>query len=403
MRNFSFVILAIALVTITACQKEDSVIPVADNSKSVLITDQAVLGSMISYVNQPITLTGGTKSTETGINLVAQAVSPEANGVKLSATSVLLRDTRAYVTYHERGEGFGGAVYVFNISNPSLPVPSYLITFEEYDINACDINVQGTKLYLAGGSNKKGAALLIVDLNSSGIPVSSDFQVLEFSNAASANGVIQGGNYLYISAGHTGGGLFAYNKNTLKFEAEDLYDGATFSTANGRTPGKRHLGLEGGDNAKLHVYKIHGVDQSDEWIFNVGSVSHQNVEPEYEYFGKGVIFIKNNGNVCYMAMGKYGMKAVDIYTGALVYESPAGMITYGNTNGVSADNNYIYLANGAQGLYVYEPGIGTAMNFVGKWDGYATGPASANFVQSNNTNIFVAFGKEGGLSILSKP
>ena len=136
MRNFSFVILAIALVTITACQKEDSVIPVADNSKSVLITDQAVLGSMISYVNQPITLTGGTKSTETGINLVAQALSPEANGVKLSATSVLLRDTRAYVTYHERGEGFGGAVYVFNISNPSVPVPSYLITFEEYDINA---------------------------------------------------------------------------------------------------------------------------------------------------------------------------------------------------------------------------------------------------------------------------
>ena len=70
MRNFSFIILAIALVTITACQKEDSVIPVADNSKSVLITDPAFLGSIISDVNQPITLTGGTKSTEAGIKVL---------------------------------------------------------------------------------------------------------------------------------------------------------------------------------------------------------------------------------------------------------------------------------------------------------------------------------------------
>lgn len=401
MRKQILPLLAILLIAATSCQKEESVAPATDTSKATLITDQAVLNQMITYHNTPIDLKGGTKSTASTLDYVASVMSPSVNGVTVSATSVLMVGNEAYVTFHERGEGFGGAIYGVNTTNVASPTIDWALSLPMHDINACDISADGTKLYLAGGSNAKGAVLLIFNLNASGIPV-LPYQELEFSDAASANGVIQGGNWIYVSAGHTNGGLFGFKKNDLTLIATDPYDGASYSTANGRAIGKKHLAFEGGDVAKLHVYEIGSVDQTDEWIFNVGSVSHQNVEPEYEYFGKGVIFIKTNDVVCYMAMGQYGMKAVNIFTGVTVYESPADMITYGNTNGVSADNDYIYLANGAQGLYLYEPGIGTALDFVGSWDGPSSTPASANFVQSNNTHIFVAFGKEGGLAILSK-
>lgn len=401
MRRLFFPLLASILVLV-ACQKEETATPSSEPSNTTLITDRATLDQMMTYTQAPIELKGAEKSA-LQINEIASVSSPVVNGVKLSATSIFIRNNVAYVTYHERGEGFGGAFRAFDITNANAPLPIYELALNDYDLNASDISTDGTRLYLAGGSNKKGAVLVIFNLNTAGIPSTTSQQVLEFSNAASANGVIQGGQWIYVSAGHTNGGLFAFRKSNLQFIGEDLYDGASFSTSNGRATGQWHMALEGGDNAQLHVYKIGSVDQADEWVLPVGSVLHQNVEPEYEYFGKGTIFCKPNGNVVYMAMGMYGMKAVSFFTGDLVYESPSNMITYGNTNGVSADNDYIYLANGAQGLYIYEPGIGTQLDLVGYWDDDTAQPASANFVQSNGSNIFVAYGKEGGLKILSKP
>ncbi len=95
-----------------------------------------------------------------------------------------------------------------------------------------------------------------------------------------------------------------------------------------------------------------------------------------------------------------GMKAVNIFTGNLIYESPSGMITDGNTNAVSADSKYIYMANGAQGLYIAKaPLSGTVVDIIGIWDDPAY-PGSANHVFSDDNHIFLAKGKEGGLKII---
>lgn len=392
------------VVLFAACSKDETS-TVTDDNKVTIVTDRATLNKMITYVNQPITLTGSSKSTAS-IDLVAIVPSFVINGVKLSATSTIIRNNFVYVTYHERGNGFGGAVIAFDVTNAASPQIQYLIPLPDYDVNACDISADGTKLYLAGGSNKKGAVLLIYDLNpGTGIPTSINATLLKIgADAPSANGVVQGGDWIYVSAGHSNGGLFAFNKADLSPAGEDLYDGASYSAANGRLAGDRHVALEGGDAAQLHVYTIGSNNPAGEDIWPIGSISHQGVEPENEYHGKGTVYLKDNSDTCYIAMGKYGMKAIDITNGNLAY-TVTGMITYGNTNAVSADDDYVYIANGAQGLGVYEPVPGnTELSLVGYWDGHngVTMPASCNFVVSNNVNMFVAFGKEGGLTILSK-
>lgn len=400
MKRSIFALLVVGAI-FAGCSKDESTSPVVSSDEKVL-TDQTELNKAMVYQHVPITFEGGLKMGS-GFTLEATALSPTLNGVKLSATYVLFRNNKAYVTYHERGEGHKGYVRVYDVSTPSTPVITTALPFNDIDINAADINQAGTKLYLAGSSFKKGAVLLVIDLNASGDLTASYLTVPVGAPAASANGVVQAADWIYVSVGSTNGGLYALNANSYSVVGNDLYDGASFSAANGRVINKRHAALEGNVvNSILHVYKVGSADQADEFKYSVGPIEHQNVEAVYTKAGKSTIFMRENATTCFIARGKYGMKAIDILTGNLVYESPANMITYGNTNAVSQDDDYIYMANGAQGVTFATPGPGTNITITGIWNDDLLTPASANFVASNSTHVFVANGKEGGLKILLK-
>lgn len=397
------VYLLILVAILASCSKEES--PQFDNEDGIVLNNNSQeLNQRLNIINEPLNLKG-LKASPT-FTLVAEAASPIVNGVKLSASYVHRRYNKVYVTYHERGNGYGGAIVVFDISDPYNPSIVSQMTFEKIDINACDINANGSVLYLAGAHKAKGAVVLKIAINGSGIITSTPSQVklLKVGNAASANGIIQASNWIYVSAGNTNGGLFVYNRTTLAYVDSDLYNGAKFSTANGRVNGKNHISLEvdGSNNAYLHVYVVGTNDPTTEKIWPLGQVIHQNVEPEFVNFGKATVFIRPNATTCFVSLGMYGMKAIDITNGNLVYQSPAGMITYGNTNAVSADSKYIYMANGAQGLYIAKAPIsGTEVDIVGIWDD-PNYPGSCNHVYSDSNYIFVAKGVEGGLKIIKE-
>lgn len=112
--------------------------------------------------------------------------------------------------------------------------------------------------------------------------------------------------------------------------------------------------------------------------------------------------MKAGDNVCYVSKGMYGMEAYNVVSGQMVFKSPLNMLTLGNTNAVSADNNYVYMANGADGVAFAEyPPSGNILNIVGVWDDPAY-PGSANYVTSDGTYLFVAKGQEGGLKIIKR-
>lgn len=401
MKKLIFIFITAALLA--SCSKEEA--PSFVNEDGIMLNNNSQeLNQRLTIINEPLNLKG-LKSAPT-FSLVAEAASPVVNGVKLSASYVHRRYHKVYVTYHERGNGYGGAIVVFDISDPYNPSIVSQMTFEKIDINACDINGNGSVLYLAGAHKAKGAVVLKIAIDANGIITSTPEQVkiLKVGNAASANGIIQASNWIYVSAGNTNGGLFVYNRTTLAYVDSDLYNGAKFSTANGRVNGKKHISLEvdGSNNAFLHVYTVGVGDPNSELIWPVGQVIHQNVEPEFVNFGKATIFIRPDANVCFVSLGMYGMKAFNIFNGNLVYQSPAGMIIYGNTNAVSADSKYIYMANGAQGLYIAKaPTSGTEVEIVGIWDD-PNYPGSANHVYSDGSHIFVSKGVEGGLKIIKE-
>jgi hypothetical protein len=402
---FFYIIIMAGLLT--SCQKAEEVVPAtvpSNADENILLNNNAdELTARITYSNEPLKLTG----LKTGLNLslIGSAASPVVNGVLLSASYVLKRGNNVYVTYNERGNGYGGALVVFNVSNASQPVIVSEMTFGKTDINACDISGNGTALYLAGSSKSKGAVLLRLYINSAGIVTTlpADVVIKKIGSAASANGIIQGSSWLFVSIGNSQGGLYMLGMTSLAVLDYDPYNGAKFSTANGRNRGDNHMSLEAAETtAYLHVYVIGVNDTQVEKVFDAGPVQTQNVEPELTNFGKASIFIRPGQQTCFIARGKYGMKALNITNGNTVYESPSNMISDGNTNGVAADAQYVYMANGAQGLAIAQyPASGTTLDVAGVWDDPAH-PGSANMVYSDANLIFVAKGKEGGLKIILK-
>jgi hypothetical protein len=388
-------------VLFVSCSKEEPV-AVTNEEGIQLNNDASSLNQMMVPYNEPLNLTG--EKAGLALTLVGEAISPTVNGVKLSASYVFRKYNKVFVTYNERGNGYGGAVRVYSLVDPANPTLVSEMTFAKIDINACDINGLGSSLYLAGSSKSKGGVIVKVAIDAQGIITStpSTVKVFKIGDGFSANGVIQAHTYLYVSVGNSVGGLYCIDRATMAMVEQDLYSGAKFSCANGRMAGDNHMGLEvnSANDAFLHTYVVHTSDPTQEHIWPIGHIKTQNVEPEFVNYGKHTMFIRPGTTTCYIAMGVSGMKALNIHTGVTVYESPVGMITNGNTNAVSADSDYIYMANGAQGLYIAEkPTAGTVVNIAAIWDDPAH-PGSCNMVYSDETHIFVAKGKEGGLKII---
>jgi len=102
-------------------------------------------------------------------------------------------------------------------------------------------------------------------------------------------------------------------------------------------------------------------------------------------------------------MGMEGLKRFDIFSGQETWASPRDMITSGNTNGITSDESFIYVANGADGLTVFtKPEIGEDPERVFQWDLDDAETASANMVKTYGEWVFVAKG-QGGVKILKRP
>ncbi len=157
MRKSIFVLFVIVFA-LSSCKKDSTIEP--DGFEGMVLNNDAnTLTQRITYINQPLKLSGGLKSTPT-FTLIAEAASPVVNGVRLSASYVHRRFQNVYVTYNERGNGFGEQLSYLMF----LPLKSYhcvRMTFSNIDINACDINSNGNMLYLAGASKSRGAVVLI--------------------------------------------------------------------------------------------------------------------------------------------------------------------------------------------------------------------------------------------------
>ncbi len=410
------ILLGLSLL-IFSCQKETDVVPPTDETVVQNMHEHLQMLEMeegiperLEVVNLPVILTetdfGRDECPKESLWAhVAEIPTLTHDGNNFSATHVAISGDLALVSYHMRGDDHRGAVEVVDLADAKKPKVTSQIIFLQADVNAIAIEEGSTngsqKVWVAMSDAKNGAVLGELSLKNKKFENNYYRNVklaykISGAISSSANSIAQSNDLLYVTAGRSNGGVFTLNKSDLS-----LVGVKQFPNAKGVAVGTSKVAcLQNSDNdAKLFVENVGG--NAFETSIQLSNLSHQNVDDLHG--GKVSISFSEDGNTLFVAAGATGLRAVDMNTGLEVFDSPEEMLESGNTNGVSHDDQYVYAANGADGLaiFAYDQNGLPDPSHVFIWD-LNEQWASSNFVESNGDWVFVAKG-EGGFKILKKP
>ncbi len=333
---------------------------------------------------------------------VAEVDALVLDGITLSATHISLAQNKAYVSYHKQGDIHKGAVEIIDLSNPNFPKITSQVNFDGADINAVASGIVNSNenVWCAISSAKHGAELY--QLQAQNGQFINTLKRVNLSNllpdvgiSASANGISVTNSYIFVTAGKTRGGTFVLNKNDLSAIGAKSYRNAKYVVTNT----SKAVSLITGDNASIKIADLNTSLES--LTYGIGTIIHQNVVETYK--GKStMMFSPVNEDLLYIAKGKDGLGVVNVNTGNITNESEGLMLVVGNTNGVTADTDYIYMANGSDGIAIakHPSEEGQEIVPVFNWD-MNEDNASANFITADGEWVFVAKGG-GGFKILRK-
>jgi len=380
------------------------------NNQISVNNNLAKLNQRIHVVNKPVTLDSGkTKSPNpslvSGKNRFTHIVDIDAPAIgadqkKLSATGVQIQANKIYVSYQLHGSEYGGAVDMIDMKdlkgnstdNPSI-VSS--IDFSDTDINALDIEQNGKLLWITGGrdvhksnyntENHYGAIVGEISIVQDGF-LSKNYRETPLPSY-SGNAIVDTGNQLYAAAGATDGGFFELDKSTLEISN-------SFYTDYAKSVDRRKddiIGLYLSSDKQMAEFRMMNFNGKDSQSYDTRLA----VNPSN---GKNVI--EHFGDITYAALGDQGVKGYkfDGSTKPLVYSFKAEATDA--ANGVTVDGEYVYVANGIDGLYITSRNCNNKKEPVSVYH-WNSGPGSANNVKTDGNYIIVAKGVDG-ISILRK-
>lgn len=312
----------------------------------------------------------------------AEVASPDFNGRALRASHVFIEGNKAFVSYNTEGPEYMGGVEVFDISN--IQAPSLIFQMIAEDTDYSSVFYEDGKIYLAGATKNTDA----FDLSSNAILEIIDYpseeeneaQIVDISSHTATDVKVQG-NYIYVTSG-SHGGITILDKHTLqKIKTTDLDDARSIAFND------EYYTVMQGTPARVKIYRT--ADNSYVNGYNVGGAD----TPE----SKSILNITNDK--IFVPAGKEGLKILDFQTGEVL--SVMGLPALENidqelivTNGVSVNEEKIFSANGAAGMYLSQHQSHTASLI-----GSVGFQASANYVESRGQVMFVATGA-GGLKII---
>lgn len=381
--KINYIIICLALLA--SCKKTapESLKTASDNA----VLTESGFENRITYVSNELENVQKTRGVVT-FSHIANVSAPIFKGDTLSATGMEVLGNYCYVTYHVAGATYGGAIEVFDISNSLKPTIVSQLLFDDTDINEC--TVDHGKLYAVGGrniytsnftyNNTQGAILLEVGLV--GNKLSKDLRWMALPSY-SGNSVAAINNFLYVVSGSTGGGVYQINKQSFKIMDTDTYENARYCDVDRTGKKGSVIVLQGLDNPKLNEYSLSSNFKTSKNSFSLNN----KVTPN----GKSVINIDNND--VYVCTGEKFLLVYTISDLTSPYKTISSL-GEGYVNGVHCDNDYVYVANGFDGLAIYDRaafGLKTIFKYSG----------SSNYVHSNGKNIFISNGK-GGLKILKR-
>jgi hypothetical protein len=303
----------------------------------------------------------------------------------LQATDVRIIDDHVFVSYATIGDSYLGGVEIFNVSDTEHPELISQLLFTDTDVFSLDVN--GNKVYLAAAREN----FEYYNLQSPAIVESveyTDFQLTTNTKHADLPGfvgksVLSHGLNIYTTSADNGGlsVLYASNLETVGFSSfEESRDVEIYNNAiyllNGE-PGNL-VEIEPDNLIIQHQTALDGARTPD---------------------SKSTFEIHDNK--LFVSLGEEGVKIMNLDNEEIIESlsrpeipedaNPSDYVS----NALSVDGDYIFIANGAAGLYLahYTPEDGLSLI------GSVGFQSSTNYVQAKDNIIFVATGN-GGLKIL---
>ena len=330
----------------------------------------------------------------------------------ISATCIQPYNGKMYMSYHTRGKGHGACIEVFETdAQKQTKMLQYLQDKEQnLDFNhlMVDSKPATPQLYVVGNSFKKGAILARIDINKDGL-LNTDVKEIDENTTIMPLTVV------------------ALDKNAKKEDPQDencivrdgdkllvmstrgyeVYDPDLNLLGSKKTAGKaKHIAINGNNMATLYydgpvadTIQANGVIEE----FTTGSdiltatptktIAVGRIAPNN---GKNTIAI--DGNNLYVCRGSEGLTCFDRTTGNAKWTWKAPLtadtkVVQGNANGVTFDDNYIYLACGGYGVVVLDKNtmVDGKPKVIAKKR--AEKRNSANYVTLSNGLVYVAYGK----------
>ena len=318
--------------------------------------------------------------------LRAEVNPPEYEGFTLRASHIAINDGMAYVSYNREGPDYLGGIEIFDVSDIDNPALVSQAIFTDTDIST--VTYDNNKLYLSGATNTdinleltSPAIIERVNLNLLGELTDNTTQIDISSYVGTGVGVYE--DFILATSGSEGD-LVMLDRNSL-----DVLSTSPISDARYVAVSDEYIAVLSASPATLHVITI-----SDPTTINTYVIGGETISES-----KSTVAI--DGDLAYVTLNDGGLKVINIANGSVLYEMERPTTPVGEdeldyvTNGVSINNDLIFIANGAAGVFVGSKYNGSDIEIYGTVDLNS----STNFVEGKDDIIFVATGF-GGFKIL---
>ncbi|WP_281239562.1 hypothetical protein [Flavobacterium praedii] len=393
MKKGIFLLSIITLAFATSCTDQENL-----NSEINTVKNAIVINNNQTQLNQRLDLTNSgvisiinpstrknlvTESEQFPLTQIAEFNAPkDSQGRSLQANHVAVNGNYAYVAYTLQGNEYSGAIDMIDVSDPYLPklVMSALIA----DTDITSLVYTNGKLVIGGATNsdkntaiQSPAIVMYMELTSSGA-LTNNYSTNDISSFAATDVTANSSNYFAVS-GDTGS-LYKFDNTTKQIlgskAIEDLRSVAVINDKIVTLSGTKGINIYNTLNLEL-------VKSFSTWKDEV-----QGAKRTIDFIGDK-LFVSEG----YQGLGVYNMTSgTKIQTIALIPTAttePDDVVT----NAVSVNGDYVFVANGGNGLNVYKSSDQLALIGTVGING------SSNYVKTSGNYIYVASGK-GGLKII---
>lgn len=326
------------------------------------------------------------------LDLISSVQAPDGQ----SATCIWPTGSKLLVSYHTRGNDFGGNIDVASIDANGQVTVEQSVKDQANDLDFNHLMVASNNIYVTGSSKSAGAMVAYIPFDGTKMTTTAGLSMLAVNKnvrTGDANSAALFNDNLIVASAR-GYEIFETNNNNAH----------TYIA----TPGKvKHLAMKGnqlyglnytsevaaGDAAvEGQVQIFSNADLTQVTSFNVGQIAPNN--------GKNTLAVDGTDiYVCQSAKGLHKYNATGAEQWAQPYVVPQAPATSNNqsvdhvkgyVNGVAVKGNYVYVAAGAYGLVVLDKATGEEVCH----RSINGGKNSANYVAVDDSdNIYVAYGQ----------